>query len=51
MISFKNEIKYHIYGELDGIWNFAPGSKSSLVRTTGEDTPWYSNLRVLKHNI
>lgn len=38
-------IMYLMYGTLAGMWNLAPGSKSSSVRVTGGHKPWYFSLR------
>lgn len=35
---------YLTYGTLAGIWNFAPGSKSSSDLGVGGHKPWYFNL-------
>lgn len=38
-----------MYGVFPGMWYFAPGSKSSSVRTTGGDIPWYPHLKHWEH--
>ena len=37
--------KYLIYGVLEGMWYFAPGSKSSSLLFTAGEIPWYLHLQ------
>lgn len=43
--SVESAFIYLTYGTLAGMWNLAPGSKSSSVRATGGHRPWYFILR------